>query len=46
MVIVAAKMDDGTERIIRFLRDTYQVDINILFFHVFCHLCLSLLFMM
>lgn len=35
MVIVAAKMDDGTERIIRFLRDTYQVDINILFFHVF-----------
>ena len=29
MVIVAAKMDDGTERIIRFLRDTYQVDINI-----------------
>ncbi len=35
MVIVAAKMDDGTERIIRFLRDTYQVDINILFFYVF-----------
>ena len=35
MVIVAAKMDDGTERIIRFLRDTYQVDINILFFRVF-----------
>lgn len=35
MVIVAAKMDDGTERIIHFLRDTYQVDINILFFHVF-----------
>ena len=35
MVIVAAKMDDGTERIIRFLRDTYQVDINILFFNVF-----------
>ena len=35
MVIVATKMDDGTERIIRFLRDTYQVDINILFFHVF-----------
>ena len=35
MVIVAAKMDDGTERIIRFLRDTYQVDINILFFHIF-----------
>ena len=35
MVIVAAKMDDGTERIIHFLRETYQVDINILFFHVF-----------
>lgn len=35
MVIVAAKMDDGTERIIHFLRNTYQVDINILFFHVF-----------
>ena len=35
MVIVAAKMDDGTEQIIRFLRETYRVDINILFFHVF-----------
>ncbi|MBQ9686239.1 MAG: DUF91 domain-containing protein [Oscillospiraceae bacterium] len=35
MVIVAAKMDDGTERIIRFLRETYSVDINILFFRVF-----------
>ena len=35
MVIVAAKMDDGTERIIRFLRETYRVDINILFFNVF-----------
>lgn len=35
MVIVAAKMDGGTERIIRFLRETYRVDINILFFHVF-----------
>lgn len=35
MVIVAAKMDDGTERIIHFLRETYQVDINILFFQVF-----------
>lgn len=35
MVIVAAKMDDGTERIIHFLRDKYQVDINILFFQVF-----------
>ena len=37
MVIVAAKMDSSTERIIRFLRDTYQVDINILFFSVFQH---------
>ena len=35
MVIVAAQMDNGTERIIRFLRDTYDVDINILFFQVF-----------
>ena len=35
MVIVAAQMDNGTERIIQFLRDTYQVDINILFFQVF-----------
>lgn len=35
MVIVAAQMDDGTERIIRFLRDTYSVDINILFFRIF-----------
>ena len=35
MVIVAAKMDDGTEHIIRFLRETYHVDINILFFQVF-----------
>lgn len=37
MVIVAAKMDRSTERIIHFLRDTYQVDINILFFSVFQH---------
>ena len=35
MVIVAAKMDDGTERIIHYLRETYEVDINILFFQVF-----------
>ena len=35
MVIVAAKMDDGTEHIIRFLRETYHVDVNILFFQVF-----------
>mgnify|MGYP000868963045 CR=1 FL=1 len=37
MVIVATKMDDSTERIITYLRDTYQVDINILFFSVFQH---------
>lgn len=37
MVIVAAKMDDGTEHIIRYLRQTYNVDINILFFQVFRH---------
>ncbi len=35
MVIVASQMDDGTERIIQFLRNTYRVDINILFFQVF-----------
>lgn len=34
MVIVAAKMDDSTERIIRYLRDKYEVDINIMFFQV------------
>ena len=37
MVIVAAKMDDGTEHIIRYLRQTYNVDINILFFQIFKH---------
>lgn len=37
MVVVAAKMDDSTERIIRYLRDKYEVDINILFFKVFTH---------
>ena len=35
MVIVASRMDAGTERIIRYLRDVYSVDINILFFKVF-----------
>lgn len=35
MVIVAAKMDDGTEHIIKYLSETYDVDINILFFQVF-----------
>ena len=37
MVIVAAQMDDSTERIIRYLRGTYDVDINILFFNIFEH---------
>ena len=37
MVVVAAQMDESTERIIHYLRDTYSVDINILFFHVFAH---------
>lgn len=37
MVVVAAKMDDSTERIIRYLRQRYEVDINILFFTVFAH---------
>lgn len=37
MIIVAAKMDDSTERIIRYLREQYAVDINILFFQVFAH---------
>lgn len=35
MVIVAADMDSSTERIITFLRDTYKVDINILFFEIY-----------
>lgn len=35
MVIVAAKMDDTTERIINYLRDKYRVDINVLFFSVY-----------
>lgn len=35
MVIVAAQMDDSTERIVTYLREKYQVDINILFFSVF-----------
>ena len=42
MVIVAAKMDDSTERIIRYLRDQYEVDINIMFLS--CVLCGSKLF--
>lgn len=37
MVIVATKMDHGTEHIIRYLRSQYSVDINILFFQVFRH---------
>lgn len=37
MVVVAAKMDDSTERIIRYLRTKYEVDINILFFQIFSH---------
>ncbi len=37
MVIVAAKMDDSTERIVRYLRSKYEVDINIFFFSVFVH---------
>lgn len=37
MVIVAAKMDRGTEHIVHYLRNTYNVDINILFFNVFKH---------
>ncbi|RPF47359.1 uncharacterized protein DUF91 [Hydrogenoanaerobacterium saccharovorans] len=35
MVVVASKMDASTERIIRYLRNKYVVDINILFFNVF-----------
>ena len=37
MVIVAPKMDNGTEHIIRYLRNKYNVDINILFFNVYKH---------
>lgn len=35
MVIVAARMDDGTEHIVHYLRNQYKVDINILFFQIF-----------
>lgn len=35
MVLVATDMDNSTERIITYLRNTYMVDINILFFRVF-----------
>lgn len=35
MVIVAAQMDTSTERIINYLRDKYNVLINILFFNVY-----------
>lgn len=35
MVIVATKMDDSTERIISYLREEYNMDMNILFFRVF-----------
>ena len=35
MVIVASKMDSSTERIINYLRDKYNVLINILFFNVY-----------
>lgn len=37
MVIVAARMDDSTERIVRYLREKYEVDINILFFNIFAY---------
>lgn len=37
MVIVASRMDESTEYIIKFLRNIYDVDINILFFKVFQH---------
>lgn len=37
MVIVAARMDDGTEHIVHYLRQQYNVDINILFFQIFKH---------
>ena len=37
MVIVATVMDSSTERIITYLRNTYMVDINVLFFRVFSY---------
>jgi len=37
IVIVAAKMDKSTERIITYLNENYGVPINILFFTVFYH---------
>jgi Endonuclease NucS len=35
MRVVAAEIDDGTERIIRYLSETYGVDINAIRFHCF-----------
>ncbi len=35
MVIVASKMDTSTERIIKYLRNEYKVQMNILFFNVY-----------
>lgn len=37
MIVVATSMDDGTEHIVRYLRQAYNVDINILFFQIFSH---------
>lgn len=37
MVLVATDMDTSTERIITYLRNTYMVDINILFFRIFSY---------
>ena len=36
-VLVATDMDSSTERIITYLRNTYMVDINILFFRIFSY---------
>ena len=33
MIVVAAELDDSSERIIRYLQDKHKIDINAVFFH-------------
>ena len=35
MIIVASDLDDSSERIVRYLAEEYQVDINVIFFSFF-----------
>lgn len=37
MIVVAAKMDPQTERIVNYLNNEYNVNINVLFFNIFEH---------